>query len=250
VAQTAACNRLHSVEARLARWLLAIDDHLHGSAFTVSHDLVSQMLGVHRPTVSLALARLRHAGVLATRSRATTVVDRASLERLSCECRRVLRREFERLLPHGAAIATIAPASDAESAAEVEIMREIAGRLLLANIREQEARQRAEEASRANDEFLAMVSHALRAPLHAILRSCAAVSTSRDGAVVRALQAIRRNAQAQLKLVDDLLEAARPTSAKLAVHARAPKARFDLPRAVAKTSKANLRRDEHGLRRR
>jgi CRP-like cAMP-binding protein len=97
VAQTAACNRLHSVEARLARWLLAITDRIDDDYFTLPQEFMAQMLGVHRPTVSLTLHGLREAGIIAHRGRSLTVSDRPALERRACECYGVLRREFDRL---------------------------------------------------------------------------------------------------------------------------------------------------------
>jgi signal transduction histidine kinase len=101
--------------------------------------------------------------------------------------------------------------------ANLEAMRDIAGRLLLANIREQEAREAAEAANRAKDHFLAVVSHELRAPLNAILGWCAILAERKEHALERGLPIIERNARAQLKLVEDLLDAARITSATLTI---------------------------------
>jgi signal transduction histidine kinase len=97
-------------------------------------------------------------------------------------------------------------------------MREIATRLLLVSIREQEAREEAEEANRAKDQFLAMVSHELRNPLNAILGWCAMLRAQAGMSAARGLEVIAHNARAQLKLVEDLLDAARITSTSLTVH--------------------------------
>ena len=75
LAQTAACNRLHSVEGRLARWLLSIADRTDSDHFTLSQEFMAQMLGVHRPTVSLTLHRLREIGAIAYHGRSIRVAD-------------------------------------------------------------------------------------------------------------------------------------------------------------------------------
>jgi signal transduction histidine kinase len=228
VAQAAACNRLHSVEARLARWLLAIDDRIDGDHFALPQEFMAQMLGVHRPTVSVALQRFRDAGILAAGGRALIIRDRAALERRACECHRVLHREFDRLLrsPPEA----IAPPPDliegeaglhGEGGAALETMREISGRLLLTTIRELEARDDAEAANRSKDEFLATVSHELRTPLNAILGWCAILAERPTQSPEHGLGVIQRNAQALLRLVEDLLDSARVTSNTLSIEASA-----------------------------
>ena len=224
VAQTAACNRLHSVEARLARWLLAVADRVDAEYFRLPQEFMAQMLGVHRPTVSLTLQRLRDAGVVAYRGHSITVADRPGLERIACECHGVLRREFDRLLRSPIEAAGTLPqvmersATRAnESAAALETMREISGRLLVTTIREQEARDEAQAATRAKDQFLAMVSHELRTPLNAILGWAAILSERPEQAQQRGLRVIRRNAEALLKLVEELLDAARVTAETLSI---------------------------------
>src|SRR5207244_6370632 len=96
-------------------------------------------------------------------------------------------------------------------------LRQIAGRLLLANIREQEAREEAEAANRAKDQFLATVSHEMRTPLSAILGWCTILSGPARQSVDRGLQIIEQNARAQLQLVEDLLDAAQLASSALAI---------------------------------
>jgi signal transduction histidine kinase len=224
VSQTAACNRLHSIEARLARWLLAIADRIDAGQFTLPHELMAQMLGVHRPTVSMTLQGLRDSGVIAYRRGSIVIVNRRALERVACECYAVLRREFERLLrPLVTGIETLPRAiegvrhREVEPWAALETMREIAGRLLLSSIREQEARDTAVDANRAKDQFLAMVSHELRTPLNCILGWCMILTERRDQTPEHGLAIIQRNAQALLKLVEELLDAARLTSNTLSV---------------------------------
>jgi signal transduction histidine kinase len=224
IAQTAACSRLHSVEARLARWLLAIHDRIEGDEFVVSQEFIAGMLGVHRPTVSTALQRLEEQGATARRGRAIVVIDRPALEARSCECRRVIDREFDRLLTPRAngpepLLRATAPSvsSPPDSEAGLEAMHEIAGRLLLVSIREQEAREQAEEANRAKDQFLATVSHELRNPLNIILGWCAALAAQKDRPMAQGLEVISRSARAQLKLIDELLDAARVTSSTLTI---------------------------------
>jgi len=224
VAQTAACNRLHSVEARLARWLLAVADRVDAEYFRLPHEFMAQMLGVHRPTVTLTLQKLRDAGVVAHRGHALKVVDRPGLERLACECYGVVNREFEQLLRSPIKAVGALPqalersvATPNESAAALETMREISGRLLLATIREQEARDEAETANHAKDQFLATVSHELRTPLNAILGWSAILSEQPPGGAERGLRVIRRNAEALLKLVEELLDTARLANESLTI---------------------------------
>lgn len=224
VSQTAACNRLHSIEARLARWLLAISDRIDGNQFTLPHELIAQMLGVHRPTVSMTLQELRDAGLIAYQHRSIVIANRRGLERVACECYGVLRREFERLLrPPIARVDALPrvvdehPHRDVELGAALETMREIAGRLLLSGIREQEARDAAEAANRSKDEFLATVSHELRTPLNCILGWCTLLNERRDQSPEHGLAVIQRNAQALLKLVEELLDGARLASNTLAI---------------------------------
>jgi CRP-like cAMP-binding protein len=99
MAQTAVCNRHHSVDQQLCRWLLLSLDRLPSNKLSMTQELIANMLGVRREGVTEAAGKLQKAGLI-TYSRGTiTVIDRAGLEARVCECYEVVRKEFERLLP-------------------------------------------------------------------------------------------------------------------------------------------------------
>lgn len=98
IAQAAACNRLHSNEARLSRWLLMTHDRLGTDEFAVTHEFLGQMLGSTRPTVTLSAQTLQAAGLIRYHSGQVTIVDRAGLELVACECYRVIRTALDRLV--------------------------------------------------------------------------------------------------------------------------------------------------------
>jgi CRP-like cAMP-binding protein len=97
-AQTAMCNRLHELEERSARWLLQTHDKVGADRIGLTHEFMSVMLGVRRPTVTVALGGLQHAGLIAAGRGSIDVLDRAALEVASCECYQVIRDEYRRLL--------------------------------------------------------------------------------------------------------------------------------------------------------
>jgi len=103
MAQTAVCNRHHSVDQHLCRWLLVSLDRLPSNELTVTQELIAQMLGVRREGVTEAAGSLQRAGLIQYSRGKITVVDRAGLEARACECYRVVKREFDRLLPTQAA---------------------------------------------------------------------------------------------------------------------------------------------------
>jgi CRP-like cAMP-binding protein len=106
MAQTAVCNRHHSVEQQLCRWLLLSLDRLSSSELTMTQELIANMLGVRREGVTEAAGRLRRAGVIRYSRGRITVLDRRRLEQEVCECYDVVKKEFDRLLsdiPHGTA---------------------------------------------------------------------------------------------------------------------------------------------------
>ena len=98
IAQNAACNRVHSIEERAARWLLMTHDRVHGESFPLTQEFLGQMLGVRRPTVSLAAGMLAKAGLIHYVRGQVTVLNRAGLEAAACECYRVIRDEYEGLV--------------------------------------------------------------------------------------------------------------------------------------------------------
>ena len=99
MAQTAVCNRHHSVDQQLCRWLLHSIDRLGVPDITMTQELIATMLGVRREGVTAAAGKLQKAGVIRYRRGHIRVVDRRKLEKLSCECYEVVRRETTRLLP-------------------------------------------------------------------------------------------------------------------------------------------------------
>ena len=105
VAQSSACNRVHTMPERLARWLLHTHDRVGEDTFPLTHQFLSQMLGVRRATVTEGMGALQEAGSIAYEMGRVHVVDRAALERTACECYAIIVREFDRLLdggPHSA----------------------------------------------------------------------------------------------------------------------------------------------------
>jgi CRP-like cAMP-binding protein len=102
-AQSAACNRMHAVDARMSRWLLMTHDRVDADDFPLTKEFLSHMLGVARPTVNIAGATLQKAGFINYRRGRITILDRAGLESASCECYRRIREELETSLnSHGA----------------------------------------------------------------------------------------------------------------------------------------------------
>lgn len=97
--QTAACNRHHSIDQQLCRWLLLSMDRLRGSELQMTQDLIANMLGVRREGVTEAAGRLQEAGLIHYRRGRIRVLDRPGLEARVCECYRVVQAEFRRLLP-------------------------------------------------------------------------------------------------------------------------------------------------------
>ncbi len=92
VAQIAACNRLHEIEQRLARWLLMCQDRVDTEILLVTHEFLAQMLGTGRPSVSLAAGILHRGGLIENVRGAVTILDRPGLEAASCECYFALQR--------------------------------------------------------------------------------------------------------------------------------------------------------------
>jgi CRP-like cAMP-binding protein len=100
MAQTAVCNRHHSVDQQLCRWLLLSLDRLDANQLTMTQELIANMLGVRREGVTEAAGKLQKLGVIRYSRGQITVLDRTRLEGLCCECYAVVKRETDRLLPH------------------------------------------------------------------------------------------------------------------------------------------------------
>ena len=100
MAQTAVCNRHHSVDQQLCRWLLLSLDRLSGDKLVMTQEVISNMLGVRREGVTEAAIKLQNAGVIRYSRGRITVLDRPGLEeKLTCECYAVVKHEYDRLLP-------------------------------------------------------------------------------------------------------------------------------------------------------
>jgi len=97
--QTVACNAVHSVEARCCRWILSTRDRMDHDTLPLTHELLAEMLGVQRSTVSGVLRTLQMAGLISQGRGVITITDRSGLEETSCECYGLIRQSFERLLP-------------------------------------------------------------------------------------------------------------------------------------------------------
>jgi CRP-like cAMP-binding protein len=100
MAQTAVCNRHHSVDQQLCRWLLLSFDRLPSNELVMTQELIANMLGVRREGVTEAAGKLQKAGLIRYNRGRISVTDRPGLEARSCECYAVVRKEFDRLLPH------------------------------------------------------------------------------------------------------------------------------------------------------
>jgi Crp-like helix-turn-helix domain len=98
MAQTAVCNRHHSVDMQLCRWLLLSQDRLHGNELVMTQELIANMLGVRREGVTEGALRLQEAGLIRYRRGRITILDRAGLETRTCECYPVVKKEYDRLL--------------------------------------------------------------------------------------------------------------------------------------------------------
>ncbi|MEH1873261.1 Crp/Fnr family transcriptional regulator [Nostoc sp.] len=98
MAQGSACNRLHTLEERLARWLLTVSDRLESEDFLLTQEFISQMLGVRRSGVTVAASTLSRAGMISYQRGHISILNREDLEATSCECYQLIQKEFARLL--------------------------------------------------------------------------------------------------------------------------------------------------------
>jgi CRP-like cAMP-binding protein len=97
--QSVACNAVHSVEARCCRWILSTRDRMDQDTLPLTHELLAEMLGVQRSTVSSITRSLQISGLIRQGRGVITITDRAGLEETACECYDLIRESFERLLP-------------------------------------------------------------------------------------------------------------------------------------------------------
>jgi len=103
MSQTAVCNRHHTLDQQLCRWLLLSLDRLHGDQLVMTQELIANMLGVRREGVTEAALNLQKANLIQYARGHITVLDRPGLERRTCECYEVVKKEYDRLLPDGEA---------------------------------------------------------------------------------------------------------------------------------------------------
>jgi CRP-like cAMP-binding protein len=101
MSQTAVCNRHHSVDQQLCRWLLMSLDRLDSNQLSMTQELIANMLGVRREGVTESAGKLQRLGLIEYSRGRITVLDRNALEAHACECYQVVKKEFERLLPPG-----------------------------------------------------------------------------------------------------------------------------------------------------
>lgn len=101
IAQTAACNRMHVVESRLARWLLITHDRVDSDEFPLTQEFLAQMLGVRRPAVSIAGATLQKAGMIRYTRGKIAVLDREALQDASCECYAHVKKVYDHAFDAG-----------------------------------------------------------------------------------------------------------------------------------------------------
>lgn len=99
IAQTAVCNRHHSLDQQLCRWLLLSLDRLQGNELVMTQELIVNMLGVRSESVTEGALKLQRAGLICYACGHITVLDRKGLERRVCECYDVVKKEYDRLLP-------------------------------------------------------------------------------------------------------------------------------------------------------
>jgi hypothetical protein len=104
MAQTAVCNRHHSLDQQLCRWLLLSLDRLQGNELVMTQELIANMLGVRREGVTEGALKLQNLGLIRYSRGRITVLDRPGLEKRTCECYAVVKKEYDRLLPDRLAI--------------------------------------------------------------------------------------------------------------------------------------------------
>lgn len=102
ISQSVACNGVHPLAQRCARWLLETHDRVPGDEFDLTQEFLADMLAVHRPTVTIAAHTLQEAGLIRYRRGRIGVLDRSGLEEAACDCYELSKAEYRRLMPKGA----------------------------------------------------------------------------------------------------------------------------------------------------
>jgi signal transduction histidine kinase len=228
-AQASACNRFHTLKPALANWLLSIHDRIEGDELRITHELISTMMGVRRAGVTNAALELQHDGLIRGSRGLIRILDRQGLQAASCECYELVKKEFDRLLAENTGSSSVNIWNGIERRDEVlnhkrdlKKLLEVNSRLIIAGIREQQARDEADEANAAKDEFFATLSHELRTPLTAMLGWVRILRTNKldEMAFKRAVDIIERSAKAQEQLIEDMLDVSRIIAGKLALQTR------------------------------
>ena len=98
ISQNVACNRLHEVDQRFARWLLEVRDRVRADEFSLTHEFIAEMLGVRRASVTDTAAKLKKTGVIGLGRGRIKIMDLRALEDFACECYATLKVEYDRLL--------------------------------------------------------------------------------------------------------------------------------------------------------
>jgi hypothetical protein len=98
LAQSVVCNRFHTVEERLCRWLLIAHDRVRSDTFQLTQEILANMIGARRPAVSIVTGTLQTAGLIRAKRGNITIIDRQGLEDAACECYRTVKEEFDRFL--------------------------------------------------------------------------------------------------------------------------------------------------------
>jgi hypothetical protein len=96
--QTVACNALHSVEQRICRWLLTMHDRAEGESLTYTHEFLAHILGANRTSITIAAQSLQNAGLISYQRGTMQILNRAGMEKASCECYAVVKERFDAFL--------------------------------------------------------------------------------------------------------------------------------------------------------
>ena len=123
ISQAAVCNRHHSVEQQLCRWLLQTLDRSPSNELTMTQELIAGMLGVRREGITEAAGHLQQAGCISYRRGHITVLDRSGLESRACECYAVVKKELQRLLPEAQSRQAVLPDGDASPAPRLHVVK-------------------------------------------------------------------------------------------------------------------------------